>query len=595
LLGKKLSHFLLLEEIGRGGMGVVYLAEDLRLRRRVAVKTLLPEVVGDERFRRRMLREARAAAGLNHPAIAVVHAVEEAEDTVFLVMELIEGQTLQQLLEERNRLPANEAVRIAIGIAEGLAAAHAVPLVHRDLKPANIAITTTSSAAPSGRTASGRTAPGRTASGRVKILDFGLAKTYEEDDSPDPSCDDTLSLDITHVGGLVGTLAYMSPEQARGDRLGPRSDLFSLGILLYEMLTGTNPFRRPTPVDTLSAVLNRRPEPVQGVPTELVRLIEALLEKDVEARYPSAERLVGELAALARVLVSRRAPPPSRRQGRLCICGRSAQLPACDGSHQSEDWTCVTPERVPFIFSASERYHNLATKLAAHHRGLTSFADNKNVVGEVLVTIVDGTDLDFVGVDADHIEARRHIVITLGIASEHLGGLFPGTEIVDFSDVDPLHAFRKISAWLARDEAAPLARAAPVLRSAFLSHAVQDEPLILSVKDFLVNYYDANVFTCADSIPPGADWQAKILEALREKEIFVFLLSQASLGSHFCSFELGVASALGRELYVLSLDGSSPPVFIQHIQAIDVARIARTRPWLETGDVLLEELLKVLV
>jgi eukaryotic-like serine/threonine-protein kinase len=279
--GTTLSHFRLISKLGEGGMAVVYKAEDTKLCRPVALKVLPPAFLGDEKRRRRFLREARAAAAISHPNIAGVHEVDEDSGVVFIAMEYVEGKVLTEVIGGR-ALPVDKALGMARQIAHGLDAAHRAGVVHRDLKPGNLMLQ---------------------ADGRVRILDFGLAKLRDPITDPGGRDADTLS-ELTADGGLVGTISYMSPEQARGLAVDHRSDLFSLGVLLYEMLTGRNPFRGPTRADTLSAILKDRPvsasEVNPEVGTELARVVDKLLAKEMGERYASAREFLADLDSLGR-------------------------------------------------------------------------------------------------------------------------------------------------------------------------------------------------------------------------------------------------------------------------------------------------------
>jgi Tol biopolymer transport system component/tRNA A-37 threonylcarbamoyl transferase component Bud32 len=293
-----LSHYHLVEKIGEGGMGVVYRAEDTTLKRPVALKFLTEESLSREDRRARFLREARLAAALNHPSICTVYAVGEvqpgeAQDlpsgeklkpgTPFIVMELIEGDTLERVLAASGALPLEDLLRIAVRVAEGLAAAHARAVVHRDLKPGNVMISR---------------------DGRAKILDFGLAKPLVPADSDDKAMQavDQISTELSHEGMVVGTTAYMSPEQAQGDPLDSRSDIFSFGTMLYEMVTGKRPFGGRTRTSTLARLLEAEPVPVsearEDVPQELERIIRRCLRKNPEERYNDTRDMVVELKDL---------------------------------------------------------------------------------------------------------------------------------------------------------------------------------------------------------------------------------------------------------------------------------------------------------
>src|SRR5438093_444315 len=305
MIGRTLSHFRIVARLGEGGMGVVYKAEDERLHRPVALKVLPSGVVADEERQLRFLREARAAALLNHPNIATVHEVDEADGVVFIAMEYIEGKTLRSLVTGPPQA-VREILRIAIEIAEGLAKAHQARIVHRDLKPENVMLTP---------------------EGHVKILDFGLAKLLMREDAPVGHAGEsatvsmearrleTLSGEMTQQGRILGTAAYMSPEQARGQAVDSRSDLFSFGIVLYEMVTGRVPFHGQTPMDTLGAILTSPAVPPSqlgaDVPPELERILGKCLEKDPAERYQDTRDLVVDLKRLKRDTESQPMARPS--------------------------------------------------------------------------------------------------------------------------------------------------------------------------------------------------------------------------------------------------------------------------------------------
>jgi tetratricopeptide (TPR) repeat protein/predicted Ser/Thr protein kinase len=264
VIGKTISHYRIVKEVGRGGMGVVYKAEDTRLERFVAIKVLPRQVAAQPEERERFEREARAAAALNHRNIATVHAIEEVEDDVFIVMEFVEGEELKQRVS-RGRLPVAEAVDIAAQIARGLHAAHRKGIVHRDIKSGNIMLST---------------------EGEVKVMDFGLAKFRG-------------GSQVTKVGTTVGTAAYMSPEQARGEEVDQRSDIWSFGIVLYEMLTGKPPFKSDYEQAVVYSILNEQPESLlqarPDVPDEVHAVVKKLLQKDPGDRYQSMGEVVEAL------------------------------------------------------------------------------------------------------------------------------------------------------------------------------------------------------------------------------------------------------------------------------------------------------------
>ncbi len=280
-----LGHFEITDKLGEGGMGVVYRARDTRLGRTVAIKLLRPEVVADPARTQRFVQEARAASALNHPNIVTIHEIgEDAERGTWLAMECLDGESLRQRLE-RGPLPVPEGLRIGVDIARGLAAAHGAGIVHRDVKPANVMFT---------------------ASGLVKVLDFGLAKLVHPERAPTDSAAPTLSSPAaTRLGTLLGTPAYMSPEQAEGRPVDARSDVFSFGAVLYETLAGRRPFEGATEMALLSSILKDTPPRLRSLRPEvdprLERLVERCLAKDPAARPPSARALLPELeACLAR-------------------------------------------------------------------------------------------------------------------------------------------------------------------------------------------------------------------------------------------------------------------------------------------------------
>jgi len=281
LENSKISHYRIVSKIGSGGMGEVYLAEDSKLDRKVAIKLLHEELSKDADKLARFIQEAKAASALNHPNILTVHEIGEAGGKNYIVTELIDGRTLREYLSHKETLSLNTILKIGVQAAEALSAAHQAGIIHRDIKPENIMIRK---------------------DGYAKVLDFGLAKLSEQGAVAPGSEDATRAQVNTTPGVVMGTVSYMSPEQARGNLTDARTDIWSLGIVLYEMLAGKVPFSGETVNHTIVSILEKEPLLLENVPHEIQRIIRKSLTKDVDMRYQSARDLLIDLKNLRREL-----------------------------------------------------------------------------------------------------------------------------------------------------------------------------------------------------------------------------------------------------------------------------------------------------
>jgi serine/threonine protein kinase len=266
------GRYKIIEELGRGGMGVVYKAEDTKLKRAVALKFLPPELTHISEVRDRFMREAQAAAALDHPNICTVHEVDEAEEKTFISMAYVEGQSLKKKIES-GPIELDEALRIARQVAEGLEEAHKKGVIHRDIKGANIMVTE---------------------KGQAKIMDFGLARM----------AGGTL---VTKAGTTMGTIAYMSPEQARGEEVDHRADIWSFGVVLYEMLSGQLPFKGENDQAVVYSILKEKPKPITdlkaSIPMSLEQVVSKALEKNPDKRYQHMEELLDDLRSISEGIV----------------------------------------------------------------------------------------------------------------------------------------------------------------------------------------------------------------------------------------------------------------------------------------------------
>ncbi len=285
MLGQTISHYRITGQLGSGGMGVVYEAQDLTLGRKVALKFLPPQLAQDQAALDRFLLEARTASALNHPNICTIYAVEKTESQPFIAMELLEGESLDRRLGS-GPLPLDRLLEVSIQLADALDAAHAKGIIHRDIKPANVFLTQR---------------------GPAKILDFGLAKLARPEMAMETiggTQDSPAAAQLTSPGATVGTISHMSPEQARGEELDPRTDLFSLGTVIYQMATGRLPFSGATSAVIFHAILELDPAPLlqlsPGLPGKLEEIVHKLLEKDRDLRYQSAADLRSDLKRLKR-------------------------------------------------------------------------------------------------------------------------------------------------------------------------------------------------------------------------------------------------------------------------------------------------------
>jgi len=328
MIGRAISHYRVLSALGSGGMGVVYLAEDERLGRQVALKFLPPESAASHQALERFRVEARAASSLSHPGICAIFDIGDDEGTPYIVMEALKGESLRDRIN-RGPLKVTDLLDIAIQLADALDAAHAQGIIHRDIKPSNIFVGEKN---------------------RTKILDFGLAKLAQasgaiSSGAATRALSASTHRDLTMPGSALGTVSYMSPEQARGEEVDTRTDLFSLGVVFYEMATGIQAFGGSTQAIVFDAILNRTPHPITHInpliPPRLESLIITALEKDRELRHQHASDLEAELKRIRRDLESGSLAAATRTQVTPAAEQRSTTTPATAAPAKSRAWIWV--------------------------------------------------------------------------------------------------------------------------------------------------------------------------------------------------------------------------------------------------------------
>ncbi|MEE8104663.1 MAG: protein kinase, partial [Planctomycetota bacterium] len=312
MIGSTLNHYEILRKLGSGGMGDVYVARDTKLGREVALKVLPAELTASPEARNRFAREAKAVAALNHPGIVTLFSIEDADGVHFMTMEVVHGKTLAELIH-KGGLTLEELFDIASPLADAISAAHQRGITHRDLKPQNVMVTD---------------------EGSVKVLDFGLAKLREE--IPGKAMTELGGTVATEEGRIIGTVAYMSPEQAQGKDVDPRTDIFALGVLLYELATGERPFKGDTGISILSSILKDTPAPItdlnRRLPRHLGRIVKHCLQKDPERRYQTALDVRNDLEELREEVDSGELqapaaePEPTRTGNRVVLAARAVVL-----------------------------------------------------------------------------------------------------------------------------------------------------------------------------------------------------------------------------------------------------------------------------
>ena len=395
MIGQTVSHYRILSELGGGGMGVVYKAEDTELGRQVALKFLPQEVAQDQNVLDRFLREARAAAALNHPNICTIHEIGRHEGTPFLVMELLEGETLKHAISGRP-MDTDLVLQLGTEVAGALAAAHAKGVVHRDIKPANVFVTR---------------------DGHAKVLDFGLAKLTPQAGIGDEDVTAAMASDpsdLTTAGSAVGTVAYMSPEQALAKQVDARTDLFSLGTVLYEMVTGRKAFTGDSTAAIFDAILNREPTPVVQInpqaPFEVEQIIAKALTKDASIRYQTAADLAADLRRLARQGDTSHSTAPSMAS---VPAATPAPPVAADVPVGRDSVASAASEAPTDISSSSSKINAIDQAGAKHWKGIAAAVLVLGAVGTWFVfrgdpepVLAEGTEVvlaDFVNTTGDKV------------------------------------------------------------------------------------------------------------------------------------------------------------------------------------------------
>ena len=410
MIGRTISHYRVLSVLGEGGMGIVYEAEDTRLGRHVALKLLPDNLPHDPTAFQRLQREARAACRLNHPNICTIYEIEEDDGQPVIVMELLEGESLKVRLGGGRPIPLAEALDLGIQLADALQAAHTLGIIHRDIKPANIFLTR---------------------QGSPKILDFGLAKLAAGAQLGEHGAAalDEMEESLTTVGAILGTAGYMSPEQARGEPLDTRTDIFSLGVVLYLMTTGEQPFQRKNRVLTLDALLNSQPKPPShlnpALPVELDTIVAKALAKDREQRYQTAGELRDALWRLKSSLPATPSSPFAYRNfdpghsgsnSDAITVGDSAAPPPAVTRGRLRNWKLIVPGTLVAIglVAAGVLFHSHRAK-ALTEKDTIVIADFENKTGD---PVFDETLKQALAVDLSqspflNIVSDRQMVATL--------------------------------------------------------------------------------------------------------------------------------------------------------------------------------------